>query len=232
MGQALVAALGETPAARLAGGVDIDGDLPGLAAVAVVLIDFSTPAALAQTLEGACQARRPLVVGTTGLEPTHQGAIDAAAHVIPILQSANMSVGVAVLAMLARVAAQRLGTEWDIEICEMHHRHKRDAPSGTALMLGMAAADGRNETLDSVRVALRDGSSEPRQPGSIGFASLRGGSVPGDHSVIFAADDERLELTHRAQSRMIFARGAIKAALWLKDQPPGRYGLDDMLSLR
>jgi 4-hydroxy-tetrahydrodipicolinate reductase len=171
------------------------------------------------------------VVGTTGLGPDHQAAIDAAARSVPVLQSANMSLGVNLLAHLVREAAGRLGEDWDVEIVEMHHRHKVDAPSGTALLLGQAAAEGRGVDLDGASDRGRDGITGAREPGRIGFASLRGGSVAGDHQAIFAADGERLELGHRAESREIFARGAIRAAVWLKDQPAGRYTMKDVLGL-
>jgi 4-hydroxy-tetrahydrodipicolinate reductase len=131
-----------------------------------------------------------------------------------------------------REAAARLGEQWDIEIVEMHHRHKADAPSGTALLLGWAAAEGRGVAFDEVSDRGRDGITGPRASGHIGFAALRGGSVPGDHQVIFAAEGERIELGHRAESRAIFARGAIEAAIWLKDKPPGRYSMADVLELK
>lgn len=245
MGQALIDAILAEPAARLAGGVERPGhaavgtrlapdgegvvgdDLAVLARDCDVLIDFTSPAALAATLA----AGRPVVIGTTGLEAAHHAAIDAVAVRQPVLWSANMSLGVNLLAALVNRAAQSLGPDWDIEILEMHHRHKVDAPSGTALMLGRAAAAGRDVDLASVAVRVRDGITGPRAAGSIGFATLRGGSVPGDHNVIFAGEDERLELTHIAQSRAIFARGAVRAALWLADRPAGRYDLRDVLGL-
>jgi 4-hydroxy-tetrahydrodipicolinate reductase len=155
----------------------------------------------------------------------------AAGHV-PVLQAANMSLGVNLLAHLARQAAARLGTDWDIEIVEMHHRHKVDAPSGTALLLGEAAAAGRGVPLESVSDRGRDGIAGPRKEGSIGFASLRGGSVAGDHQIVFAGEGERIELGHRAESRAIFARGAIEAALWLIGKPAGRYDMADVLGLK
>jgi 4-hydroxy-tetrahydrodipicolinate reductase len=157
--------------------------------------------------------------------------IDAAAGKIPVLQAANMSLGVNLLAHLVRQTADRLGEDWDIEILEMHHRHKVDAPSGTALLLGQAAAEGRGAELDQVSECGRGTKAGPRKQGQIGFAALRGGSVAGDHQVIFASDDERIELGHRAESRAIFARGAVAAAIWIEDKPAGRYSMNDVLGL-
>src|SRR3546814_359926 len=154
--------------------------------------------------------------------------IDDAATKIAVLQAANTSLGVNLLTHLVRETAARLGEEWDIEIVEMHHRHKKDAPSGTGLLLGWAAAEGRGIDLSAVSDRGRDGMGE-RQAGHIGFAALRGGSVAGDHQVIFAGDGERIELGHRAESRAIFAQGAIRAALWLADKPAGRYTMNDVL---
>ncbi len=229
MGQALVAALAGWPGAAFAGGVDKDATARDLNCDA--MIDFSSPDALDDTLAAAIAHPCPIVIGATGLRDTHHAAIDRAARQIPVLQSANMSLGVTLLAALVAEAAGRLGPDWDIEILEMHHRHKVDAPSGTALLLGEAAAQGRGVDLAHEMVAVREGITGPRREGTIGFATLRGGSVPGDHSVIFATEDERLELSHRAQSRAIFARGAIRAALWLVGKAPGRYSLRDVLGL-
>ena len=202
-----------------------------LAASADVLIDFSVPAALDPHLAACIAAGKPLLIGTTGLEADHHAAIDRAAERIAILQTGNTSLGVNLLAALVREAATRLGDDWDIEIVEMHHRHKVDAPSGTALLLGEAAAAGRNIRLDERAVRGRDGITGARGAGDIGFASLRGGSVAGDHQVILATDQERIELSHRAESRIIFARGAIKAAQWLIGKAPGRYTMADVLGL-
>lgn len=215
-----------------AGGVDKDeGNLSALIANSDVLIDFSTPAALKDNLEDCMLAQKPIVVGTTGLEESHHHLIDAASHSIAVLQTGNMSLGVNLIAALVEDAAQRLGEEWDIEIVEMHHRHKVDAPSGTALLLGEAAARGRGIDLASHSERGRDGITGARKPGAIGFAALRGGSVAGDHQVIFAADDERIEIGHRAENRAIFARGAVKAALWLAEQSSGRYDMKNVLGL-
>lgn len=218
----------------LAGGVDQKGEVFGgcsdasaLAAASDVLIDFSVPSALAGHLDGARTHRRPILIGTTGLDSPHHAAIDAAAKDIAVLQAANTSLGVNLLVALVERAAGRLGPDWDIEILEMHHRHKIDAPSGTALLLGRAAATGRGIPPPQV-THDRNGR---RVAGEIGFANLRGGSVAGDHVVIMAAEGERLELGHRAESRAIFARGALKAALWLATKPPGRYTMADMLEL-
>jgi 4-hydroxy-tetrahydrodipicolinate reductase len=196
-----------------------------------VFVDFSAPEALEQHVQAALDAAKPIVIGTTGLTEEHQRLIDEASARIAVLQAANTSLGVNLLAHLVREAAARLGAEWDIEIVEMHHRHKIDAPSGTALLLGRAAAEGRGVELGGVSDRGRDGITGPRTPGHIGFAALRGGSVAGDHQVIFATEGERIELGHRAESREIFARGAIQAALWLKDKPAGRYWMTDALGL-
>lgn len=231
MGIAVAAAVDAHAEAALAGGVDAGGDLPALAADSDVLIDFSAPSALAANLDAAAAAGTPIVIGTTGLGDTHRQAIDATAARIAVLQAANMSLGVNLLAHLVRETAARLGEEWDIEIVEMHHRHKVDAPSGTALLLGAAAAEGREVNLREVSDRGRDGIADPRIAGHIGFASLRGGSVAGDHQAIFATDGERLELGHRAENRGIFAKGAVRAALWLAGKPAGRYAMTDVLGL-
>ncbi len=231
MGRAIAAILADHPGANLAGGVDLGDDAGALARSSDVLIDFSTPGALLVNLDAAVSAGAPIVVGTTGLGAEHLAAIDAAAQSIAVLQAANMSLGVNLLAYLVRDAAARLGDDWDIEIVEMHHRHKVDAPSGTALLLGAAAAEGRGVDLGTASERGRDGVTGARKAGHIGFASLRGGSVAGDHQVILAAEGERIELGHRAESRDIFARGAVKAGLWLAGKPPGRYAMKDVLGL-
>ncbi|MFZ5794062.1 MAG: 4-hydroxy-tetrahydrodipicolinate reductase [Sphingomonas sp.] len=230
MGQALAAVVPDL-GATLAGGIDAGGDPAVLALDADVLVDFSTPAALERTLAAARQARTPILIGTTGLAPTHHALIDVAAAEIAVLQTGNVSLGVTLLAKLVREAAAQLGPDWDIEIAEMHHRHKVDAPSGTALLLGEAAAAGRGITLAEARVSDRAGLTGARSEGTIGFASLRGGSVAGDHLVIFAGEGERIEIGHRAENRAIFARGAITAALWLADKPAGRYSMDQVLGV-
>lgn len=231
MGRAIAAAVEEAGEGTLAGGADQGDDVAALAEASDVLVDFSAPGALEANLAAAAGAGVPIVVGTTGLAQEHHRLIDDAAARIAVLQSANMSLGVNLLAHLVREAAARLGPEWDVEIVEMHHRFKVDAPSGTALLLGRAAADGRGVDLDRVSDRGRDGMTGARTPGHIGFASLRGGSVAGDHQVILAAEGERLELGHRAESRAIFARGAVRAATWLIRRPPGRYSMADVLGL-
>lgn len=230
MGRAIAAAI-PGYAATLAGGVDTGDDPAPVAAAAHVLVDFSTPAALAVSLAAARAAATPIVIGTTGLGPEHHALIDGAARDIAVLQTGNTSLGVSLLTLLVKEAASRLGADWDIEIVEMHHRAKMDAPSGTAQMLGMAAAEGRGVALDAVAVTDRAALSAPRAEGSIGFASLRGGSVAGDHQVILAGLGERIELGHRAEDRAIFARGAITAALWLVGKPAGRYTMAQVLGM-
>ena len=231
MGLAIAAELSAHDAARLAAEADQGDDVGALARAADVIIDFSSPSALAANLAAAREAGRPIVIGTTGLEPAAHRVIDEAATAIPVLQAANMSLGVNLLAHLVREAAARLGPDWDIEIVEMHHRHKVDAPSGTALLLGQAAADGRGVDLAAVSDRGRDGITGARKAGDIGFGSLRGGSVAGDHMVVLATEGERVELGHRAETRAIFARGAIRAALWLHGKAPGRYDMANVLGL-
>lgn len=224
MGRAIAAALAEHGATP-AGGVDVGDDVAALAQTADVLVDFSSPASLADTLVAARAARTPLVIGTTGLTPAHHAAIDAAARDIAVLQTGNTSLGVTLLAVLIEQAAAKLA-DWDVEVVEMHHREKRDAPSGTALLLGEAAARGRGVTLTAETDRDR-----LRPDGAIGFASLRGGTVVGDHAVILAGSHERLTLGHVAEDRSLFAHGAIRAALWLATQPAGRYSMRDVLGL-
>ena len=228
MGQALVEAIAEAGHSH-AGGADQGDDIAALVAASDVLVDFSSPKALQATLDACIAAGKPVVIGTTGLEDAHHAAIDKAAEQIPILQTGNTSLGVNMLAALVEQAASRLGDDWDIEIFEMHHRHKVDAPSGTAKLLGQAAARGRSIDLEAHKESGRDGITGARAKGAIGFAALRGGSVAGDHMVILAGDEERIELSHRAENRMIFARGAVKAAQWLVGQKAGRYGMDGVL---
>lgn len=230
MGRAVADALA-AKGATLAGGVDAGGDPGPLAAAADVLVDFTVPGALAANLNAARAAGTPILVGTTGLTPAHLALVDEAARDIAVLQTGNTSLGITLLARLVREAAERLGPAWDIEIVEMHHRAKVDAPSGTALLLGEAAAAARNTTLADLSVIGRAGLSGDRAEGTIGFASLRGGTVAGDHQVIFAADGERIELGHRAEDRAIFANGAVTAALWLAGRAPGRYSMSEVLGL-
>lgn len=230
MGAALVDAIGAAGAVH-AGGVDKGDDVAALAAQCDVLVDFSVPAALEGNLDAAMAAGVPIVVGTTGLEERHHWLCDSAAESIAVLQTGNTSLGVTLLAYLVREAASRLGEDWDIEIAETHHRMKVDAPSGTALLLGQAAAEGRGVELAAHSERGRDGITGARQPGAIGFAALRGGSVAGDHTVHFLGADERLALTHLAENRSIFAKGAIRAAQWLIGKPAGRYRMGEVLGL-
>lgn len=231
MGQAIAVEI-EAREHMLVGGVDKGmGSIAELAPQTDVLIDFSAPAALKANLDACIAAGKPIVIGTTGLEAEHHALIDAAAQSIPVLQTGNTSLGVNLLAVLVEEAARRLGDDWDIEIVEMHHRHKVDAPSGTALLLGQAAAKGRGIELEAHKQSGRDGITGARPVGAIGFAALRGGSVAGDHSVILATEGESITLSHRAEDRSIFARGAVKAALWLVGQPVGRYDMKSVLGI-
>ena len=214
MGKAIAASVAETDDFEIAD----DGD---------VLIDFSAPGALQASLERAVSAGIPILVGTTGLGEEADRRIAEASKSVAVLRAANTSLGVAVLSDLVERAANALGPDWDIEIVEMHHRMKADAPSGTALALGEAAAEGRGSPMHAERG--RDGTGLKRQEGAIGFASLRGGSVAGEHDVIFAGPQERLILSHRAESRMIFARGALAAARFLVGKPAGLYSMRDII---
>ncbi len=230
MGQALVEAIAAAGEGH-AGGIDIGGDPLALARVSDVLVDFSSPKALEANLDAAIAAGVPIVVGSTGLEERHHFLCDHAAESIAVLQTGNTSLGVTLLAHLVREAASRLGEDWDIEIVETHHRMKVDAPSGTALLLGDAAAKGRGIALGENSERGRDGMTGKRGIGAIGFASLRGGSVAGDHTVHFFADNERLALSHLAENRAIFAKGAVRAAQWLIGRAAGRYTMPEVLDL-
>ena len=230
MGHALAQAITDA-GEELAGGIGRDGDAAALAASCDILVDFSSPSALEDTLDAAAGAKVPIVIGTTGLEERHHWLIDAAAETIPVLQTGNTSLGVTLLAHLVREAAMRLGEDWDIEIAETHHRMKVDAPSGTALLLGDAAAEGRGVMLADHAVRGRDGITGARENGTIGFAALRGGSVAGDHTVHFLADNERLTFSHMAENRSIFAKGAVRAAQWLIGKDAGRYTMPEVLGL-
>lgn len=215
MGQAIAAAVADDPAFVL----DQDhGD---------VLVDFSAPAALQASLDRAISAGVPILIGTTGLDELADERIFAAARQVPVLRAANTSLGVALLAELVERAARVLGPDWDVEIAEIHHRMKADAPSGTALTLGEAAARGRGTAVKAERG--RDGTGLKRARGAIGFASLRGGSVAGDHDVMFLGPEERLILSHRAENRMIFARGALAGARFLVGRSPGLYSMQDVI---
>jgi 4-hydroxy-tetrahydrodipicolinate reductase len=218
MGKAIAKAAAENPAFA----IDQDrGD---------VLVDFSAPAALQASLARAIAANVPILVGTTGLTDEQRATIAEAGEKVAVIHAPNTSLGVNVLRGLVEQAAARLGPEWDIEILEMHHRNKVDAPSGTALMLGQSAAKGRGKTLQELsRFDRISEHPHAREPGSIGYASLRGGSVAGEHVVILATDGERIELGHRADSRMIFARGALAAARFLVGKPAGLYTMQDVI---
>jgi 4-hydroxy-tetrahydrodipicolinate reductase len=213
-------------------GVPISDDpLPAFAKADGVL-DFTQPAATVEFAGYAAQARIVHVIGTTGCSAEDDAAIAAAARHATIVKSGNMSLGVNLLAVLVEQAAKALGPEdFDIEILEMHHRHKVDAPSGTALLLGEAAARGRDIALAGNEVRVRDGHTGARPPGAIGFASLRGGSVVGEHTVLLSGPGERVALSHHAEDRSIFARGAVKAALWARGRKPGLYSMRDVLGL-
>ena len=216
----------------VAPGVKLTDDPLPVIANAQALIDFSKPEVSIELAALAAQARIVHVIGTTGFSDADLARLKAAARHAVIVKSGNMSLGVNLLAALTKRVAKTLDNSFDIEILEMHHNQKVDAPSGTALMLGRAAAEGRGIDLDRNSVRSRDGNTGPRHPGDIGFASLRGGSVVGEHSVIFAGPAERLELTHKAEDRMIFARGALHAALWARTQKPGLYSMMDVLGLK
>lgn len=254
MGRALVALVHAAPGAVVGGALErpgsphIGGDAGELAGVgrlgiaisdqpletllhADAVIDFTAPASTVQLAELAAQARIVHIIGTTGLQPDHIKEIDAAARHAVIVRSGNMSLGVNLLAGLVQKVAAALGPEYDIEILEMHHRMKVDAPSGTALLLGDAAARGRGIDLAAHSQRVRDGHTGARKPGDIGFAALRGGTVVGDHDVIFAGPGERLVLTHKAEDRGIFARGALRAAMWGAGKKPGHYSMADVLGL-
>jgi len=254
MGRTLVKAIAETPGVTLAGafeearspligqdsgtlaglganGIPIAPDVKARANKADGLIDFTVPKATVTLAALAAQAGLVHIIGTTGLSAADEAKIREAARAAVIVQSGNMSVGINLLAALVRRVAKTLDEEFDIEIMEMHHNKKVDAPSGTALLLGRAAAEGRGVDLDKRSVRARDGETGARKPGDIGFAALRGGSVVGEHSVIFAGPAERLELSHKAEDRIIFARGALKAALWARGRKPGLYSMADVLGI-
>ncbi|RWO00945.1 4-hydroxy-tetrahydrodipicolinate reductase [Mesorhizobium sp.] len=255
MGQALIRAIHTIPGARVAGAIERAGsphlgkdagELAGIGTIGVVIgddplpafaradgvLDFTSPAATVEFAGYAAQARIAHVIGTTGCSADDNAKIAAAARHATIVKSGNMSLGVNLLAVLVEQAARALDADdFDIEILEMHHRHKVDAPSGTALLLGEAAAAGRGIDLDGNSVRSRDGHTGVRRTGSIGFATLRGGSVVGDHRVLLAGTGERITLAHHAEDRAIFARGAVKAALWARGRKPGLYSMRDVLGL-
>jgi 4-hydroxy-tetrahydrodipicolinate reductase len=253
MGQTLIRVIQATPGAILAGAIERPGsphigrdagELAGIGPLGVPItddalavfvgvegvLDFTAPAATVEFAELAAQARIVHVIGTTGCSAEDDAKIRAAGRHAVVIKSGNMSLGVNLLGVLVKQAAKALG-DFDIEILEMHHKHKVDAPSGTALLLGEAAVAGRNVSLADHSVRVRDGHTGPREDGTIGFAALRGGSVVGDHSVILAGEGERITLSHHAEDRTIFARGAVKAALWGKGRKPGLYSMLDVLGL-
>ena len=254
MGRTLIEAVGETSGMTVAGGserpgseavgrdvgtmaglepigIEATGDPALLFGASDVVIDFTTPTLTLSHLDLARSTGTALVIGTTGLDDVGRAAMVAAGDDAAIVFGANMSLGVNLLLGLTRQVAAALDDDFDIEVVEMHHRHKKDAPSGTALALAEAAAEGRGVTLGDVADRGRDGLTGARQRGAIGLAALRGGDVVGDHTVIFAADGERIEIGHRASSREIYARGALKAAAWAADREPGFYGMADVLGL-
>jgi 4-hydroxy-tetrahydrodipicolinate reductase len=210
-------------------GVAIVEDPAAMIANVDVVIDFTVPAATAEHARLAAQAEAALIAGTTGLNAEQEDSVIRAARHVPVVRASNFSVGITLLLALTEKAAGILGPDYDIEILEMHHRHKVDAPSGTAISLGLAAAAGRGVDLAAVRKAVRDGHTGPRPRGEIGFATLRGGDVAGDHTVIFAGDGERVELGHKASSRQVFAAGAVRAALWTRGKPAGLYNMKNVL---
>ena len=222
-------------AATLAGlpanGVLLSADLWSLSANADGILDFTVPAATIANVAIAAERRLVHVIGTTGLSSSDDAVIKSVTSRATVVKSGNMSLGVNLLAALVKRVAQSLDEGFDIEILEMHHRAKIDAPSGTALLLGEAAAEGRKIALDQHSARGRDGHTGARRSGDIGFAALRGGTVTGDHSVIFAGPYERIELSHRAEDRMIFAHGALKAAMWAHGKKPGLYSMADVLGL-
>jgi len=254
MGRMLVAEIAASEGCALAGGcakpgsgyVNQDiGELAGVGRLGIsvgdnieklirdsdVVIEFTTPAATATHTAQAAGLRKAMVIGTTGLSAEESEAVRQAALSVPIVWAPNMSLGINLLLGLVEDVARRLGPDWDVEIMEMHHRGKVDAPSGTALALGHAVAAGREVEFEEVQQRGRDGITGPRRTGDIGFAALRGGDAVGDHYVVFAGAGERLELIHRATSRSIYAKGAVQAARWVVDRPPGLYGLKEVLGL-
>ena len=212
-------------------GIDVTDDAVEVFAKAQAVIDFTSPDASVAFSALAAQARAVHVIGTTGFSDDHLAAFSAAARHAVIVRAGNMSLGVNLLTMLTRQVARALGEDFDIEVIEAHHSAKVDAPSGTALMLGRAAAEGRGQVLDEVAERGRDGITGARQPGSIGFAAIRGGDIVGEHDVLFAAPGERIVLRHIATDRALFARGALRAALWGQGRKPGEYDMMDVLGL-
>ena len=212
-------------------GISVGDNAEKLIRESDVVIEFTTPGATASHAAQAAGLEKAMVIGTTGLSVEEADGVRQAARRIPIVWAPNMSLGINLLLGLVEDVARRLGPDWDVEIMEMHHRGKVDAPSGTALALGLAVAAGREVKFEGVQQRARDGITGPRRAGDIGFAALRGGDAVGDHHVIFAGGGERLELIHRATSRSIYAKGAVRAARWVVGRPPGLYGLKEVLGL-
>lgn len=228
MGQALLGALGEHAHCRLSLAGTRE-NLDSLFKVSDVVIDFTAADALSTHLDLSISHKIPLVVGTTGLLPHHKKLLPAAALKVPMVVSSNMSIGMTLLTNLIEKAAHALDENYDIEITELHHRHKKDAPSGTSLMLGQAAAKGRGKSLDQLK--CDHSHTGERKQGMIGFSVQRGGAVIGDHSVRFIGDEEMLDLSHRGLSRSVYAKGALRAAEWVAKQKPGLYTMADVLGL-
>ena len=230
MGQMLVKLAGESKDIEVVAKIDVaDGFAREWPVGTEAVIDFSFHTAVPPSIEKAAAQGIAYVIGTTGLSDDEQAVVDAAAKRIPVVQSGNYSLGVNLLLNLVKTAAKVLGAEYDVEVVEMHHKHKKDAPSGTALMLAKAAAIGRGAEFDDVAVFGRKGIIGERQEGEIAVHALRGGSVVGDHTVMFAGDVERVEITHKAQSREAFAAGALRAAQWAAGHAPGMYTMRDVL---
>jgi 4-hydroxy-tetrahydrodipicolinate reductase len=232
MGRAVIAAVEASPEVAVKGTTASSGDPAAALRGADVAIEFALPQATAASLAACVAAKRPLVIGTTGHDEAQRAQIAAAARDIAIVMAPNMSLGVNLLLKLVELTAGKLDASYDIEVFEAHHRNKKDAPSGTALGLGAAAAAGRGVQLSEVADYARYGVGEARERGTIGFSVFRGGDVVGDHTVTFAGAGERIELTHRASNRQAFARGAVQAARWLIGRPPGLYSMQDVLGLR
>jgi 4-hydroxy-tetrahydrodipicolinate reductase len=231
MGCAVLAAVEEATDAALKGTTTSSGDPAAALRGADVAIEFALPQATAANLAACVAAKRPIVIGTTGHDEAQRTQIAAAAREIAIVMAPNMSLGVNLLLKLVELTAGKLDASYDIEVFEAHHRNKKDAPSGTALALGAAAAAGRGVKLSEVAEYARNGAGAVRPRGQIGFSVFRGGDVVGDHTVTFAGAGERVELTHRASDRLAFARGAVQAARWLVGRPPGLYSMQDVLGL-
>lgn len=209
--------------------VVVESDLGSALAKAQVYIDFTTPAGTSAAARAALASKTAAVVGTTGLDAEAESALGELAKVAPVLVASNFSPGVALLLHLAERAAAALGPEYDLEIVELHHRKKVDSPSGTALSLGEAMAQGRGLDFDAVSKSERSGQVGPRGKDEIGIFAVRGGDIVGEHTAYFVGDEERIEITHRAQKRSVFASGALRAANWLAQQRPGRYSMSDLL---